>query len=300
MSKISVIGAGNLGAAIANEIASRGIADELVLVDILRELAEGQALDIQHSLPYKNWTKVSSGDYDKIGNSHIVVVTAGKPRTAEMSDRLQLAEINLKIVKGILEQIKKYAPDTIIVTITNPMDIMNHFIHESGFHREKVIGSGGQLDSARLQLALGHPEKEVHAYVLGEHGHDQVPVFSKVRINGAAMEYAGAEKIAIWEKIKQASMQVIQKKGHTAFAPAAHTADMVQSILKDERKLLMCSANLKGEYGLNDVSLGVPAILGMNGIEEIEEWKLAEEELRQLREAGRKLKEFYQSAIKNI
>ncbi len=297
MPKLSLLGAGNLGAAIGYEIASRSVVDELVLIDLLKDLAQGQAADIQQALPFRNKTKVYSEDYPALAGSDIIIITAGKPRTPEMNDRLQLAEINFKIVGSIIAEIKKYAPHAIIITITNPMDLINHFIHQQGFPKEKVIGSGGQLDSSRLRIVLGHPEKEVEAYVLGEHGEDQVPVLSQVKINEIQQSYSSAEKETIKQKIKETALTVIQKKGATVFAPASHTADMVEAILKDQKKLLICSANLQGEYGLEDVSLGVPVILGKNGIERIEEWNLEEEELRQLRMAGRKLKEWYEKII---
>lgn len=300
MPKLSVIGTGNLGAAIAQEIVGRGIVDELVLVDVLKDLAEGQAADIQQALPYRNRTKVYSGDYLAITNSDIIIITAGKPRTAEMKDRLVLAETNLKIVGSIIEQVKKYYPYAIIITITNPMDMINHFIHKQGFPREKVIGSGGQLDSARFRVALGFPEVDVEAYVLGEHGEDQVPLFSKVKINGRAKEFSEEEKVVVKDKIKQVALTVIQKKGATVFAPAVATADMVEAILKDQKKLMICSVNLNEEYGLTDVSLGVPVVLGRKGVEKIGEWELAKEELEQLREGGRKLKGLYSQITKSI
>jgi len=297
MSKLSLIGAGNLGAAIAYEIASRSIVDEVVLIDILKDLAEGQAADIQQALPFRSKTKVYSADYPALANSDIIIITAGKPRTPEMNDRLQLAEINFKIVGSIISEIKKYSPNSIIIIITNPMDLINHFIQQQGFSREKVIGSGGQLDSSRLRIVLGHPEKEVEAYVLGEHGEDQVPILSRVKINGIQQSYSATEKENIRQKIKETAIMVIQKKGATVFAPASNTADMVEAILKDQHKLMICSANLQGEYRLEKISLGVPVILGKNGIEKIEEWNLEEEELSQLQEAGRKLKEMYATLI---
>lgn len=300
MPKLSLLGAGNLGAAIGYEIASRNLVDELVLIDILKDLAQGQAADIQQSLPYRNRTKVYSADYPALANSDIIIITAGKPRTPEMNDRLQLAEINLRIVGSIIAEIKKYSPHSIIITITNPMDLINHFIHRQGFSREKVIGSGGQLDSSRLRIVLGHPEKEVEAYVLGEHGEDQVPIFSRVMINGKQHIFSSIEKEQIQHSIRQSALSVIQKKGATIFAPAFNTADMVEAILKDQHKLMICSTNLQGEYELENVSLGVPVILGRNGIEKIKEWDLDEEELRQLREAGKKLKELYLQITKSF
>lgn len=266
LTKLSIIGAGNLGAAIAQEIAARGLVNELVLIDLLKDLAEGQAADLQQALPYRHKTKVYAADYPAIKDSDLIIITAGKPRTPEMKDRLVLAETNIKIVGSIIQEIKKYYPYAVIITITNPVDLINHFIHRQGFPCEKVIGSGGQLDSSRFRIALGFPEQEVEAYILGEHGEDQVPIFSRVMIKGRKSSFSLEEKLKIKEKIRQAALTVIQKKGATVFAPAAATADMVEAIIKDQKRLLLCSVNLKGEYGLADVSLGVPVILGKKGI----------------------------------
>ena len=293
MTKISCIGAGNLGAVIAYEIASRGIVDEIVLVDILKDLAEGQAADIQQALPFQNKTKVYFGDYPALTNSDVIIIAAGKPRTPDIKDRLQLAEINIKIVRSIVAEIKKYSPHSIIITLTNPMDFINHFIYTQGFAREKVIGSGGQLDSSRFRIALGFPEKEVEGYVLGEHGDDQVPLFSRVTIDGKKKEFSEEEKKEMRDRIRKTSSTVIQKKGATVFAPASNTADMVEAILNGQKKLMICSINLHEEYGLTDVSLGVPVILGRKGIEKIEEWLLNKQELQQLHMAAEKLKTAY-------
>ncbi len=300
MPKLSLIGAGNLGAAIASEIASRGLVEELVLVDILKDLAAGQAADIQQALPYRNRTKVYSGEYPAIVNSEIIIIAAGKPRTAEMKDRIVLAETNVKIVGQIIQEVKKYYPYALIITITNPMDLINHFICQQGFPRQNVIGSGGQLDSARFRVALGFPQQEVEAYVLGEHGEDQVPIFSRVKIEGVPKTFQEEEKLLMREKIRQTALTVIQKKGATVFAPASATADMVEAIIKDQKRLMMCSVNLQGEYGLRDVSIGVPVILGRKGLEKIEVWDVAPDELQQLQDGGKKLKELYDEVAKKI
>ncbi len=298
MVKVSIIGSGNLGAVIGYEIATRGIVDELVFVDIIKDLAEGQAADIQQALPFRNRARIYAGDYPAIAGSEVIVLTAGKPRTPDLKDRLQLAEINIKIVGSILQEIKKRAPGAVIVTLTNPLDIINRFIHTFGFARERVIGSGGQLDSSRFRVALGFPDKPVEAYVLGEHGEDQVPIFSNVNIEGNRMQFMAPEKTEILGKIKQSALAVIQKKGATVFAPACNTAEMVEAIIKDQKKRMMCSVNLNGEYGLHDVSLGIPVVLGKKGVEHIETWDLGADEIRQLQEAGKKLQEFYASVTK--
>jgi malate dehydrogenase len=298
MTKISLIGAGNLGSFIAYEIASRNLAEEIVLVDILKDLAEGQAMDIQQSLVNQNKTKVISGDYDKIKDSEIVVIIAGKARTPEMNDRLQLASINIKIMNSILKEIKEHAPNSTIITVSNPMDILNHYIYQQGWAKEKVIGFGGQLDSARFKVTLGYPEQEIEGYVLGEHGEGQVPIFSKVKIDNELKEFSEEEKQKIKNQSRSCAQEVISKKGATVFAPASNVADMVEAIVKDQKKLMICSTNLTGEYNINDVSLGVPVILGKNGIEEVQVWDLAEDEFAALNKAAEKLKAFYEEIMR--
>lgn len=299
MTKISLIGAGNLGSFIAYEIASRNLVNEIVLVDILKDLAEGQAMDIQQALANKNRTKVISGEYNLTKDSDIVLTIAGKARTPEMNDRLQLASINIKIMSSILKEIKEHAPEAIIITVSNPMDILNHYIYKQGWAREKVIGFGGQLDSARLKVSLGHPEKEVEAYVLGEHGQNQIPIFSKIKVNNEPKQFTEEEKQDLKEKSKSCAQEVISKKGATVFAPAANVADMVEAIVKDQKKVMICSTNLTGEYNINDISLGVPVILGKEGIEEVQVLDLAEDELTELSKAAEKLKAFYEEIANN-
>jgi len=293
MSKISLIGAGNLGASIGYEIAARNLTDELVLLDIAKELCCGQAMDIQQALPFRNKTKVYDGQYKDITNSDIIVITAGKPRTPDMTDRLELAKINIKIMNSVLEQIKEHSPNSIIITISNPLDIINHHIHKFGFDRHKVIGSSSQLDSARFRTVLGHPEKEVEAYVIGEHGNDQVPVFSKVKINNKVKEFTDEEKQSLKEQLKYSSLCVIEKKGCTVFAPTSNTVDLVEAIVKDQDRLVVCSTNLEGEYYCSNVSLGVPVILNKDGIKEIVQWDLSAEEQEQMKAAAKKLQDFY-------
>lgn len=300
MTKISLIGAGNLGASIGYEIASRNLTNELVLVDIAKELCCGQAMDIQQALPFKNKTKVYDGQYSDIANSDIIVITAGKPRTPDMTDRLQLAKINIKIMDSVLKEIKEHSPNSIIITISNPLDIINHHIHKFGFDRHKVIGSSSQLDSARFRTILGHPDKEVEAFVIGEHGNDQVPVFSKVKIDNELKEFTGEEKQSLKEQVKYSSLCVIEKKGCTVFAPTSNTVDLVEAIVKDQSKLVVCSVNLENDYYCSNVSLGVPVILGKEGVKEVVKWDLAAEELEQFRFAAKKLQDFYQELTKHI
>ena len=269
MVKISVIGVGNLGSCIAYEIANRSIADELILVDINKSRAEGEAEDIKQAIALKNPTKVTAGDYKDIKESKLIVVVAGKPRTPDIKSRLELGKINADIIKDVAAKIKENAPEAVIVTVTNPMDIMNYLIwKETGFERKKVIGAGGQLDSARFTSVV-----KKQAYSIGEHGDTQVLIWSKLEKG-----YSTEQKEALFEELREIARTVITKKGATIYAPANTIADVVQSIVKDEKKVMMCSCILKGEYEAANLSIGVPVKLGKEGAEEIVQWELTDEE----------------------
>lgn len=291
--KVSVIGAGKIGSLTAYNIALRGFVDEVLLIDISKDAAEGQALDIGHSLAFKSNTKVSFGNFKDMKGSGIVIISAGKPRTADMS-RLDLAKVNAEIVKGLAKEIKLYAPNAIIITITNPMDVMNYVVCKAGFKRETVIGFGGMLDSARLRFflakELGKKVTDIEAWVLGEHGDSQVPIFSRVKVNGKPATIKNKDEIR--EMLRKSAAEVIAKKKATEFAPTTFVADIVEAIVKDKRSVMPCSAVLQGEYGLKNISIGVPVVLGKNGIEKIEEWKLTDEERKMFMDGAKKLKEF--------
>jgi len=283
--KVSVIGVGNLGSCIAYEVANRGLADEIVLIDIVRNLAEGNAIDIGQAIAFRNNTNVYSGDYYDAEGSHVIIVAAGKPRTPEMKTRLELLDVNRRIIGDVAQKIRNLSGEPIIITLTNPVDVMNYLLWKyTGFPRERVIGSAGMLDSARFRQILsrryGIPILDIEAYVIGEHGENQVPVFSMVKIRGEHKRFTETEKNEIVNDLKRSALSVISKKGATIYAPANNTANMVEAILKDEGRLCVCSAILNGEYGVRDVSIGVPVRLGGGGIEEIFEWRLDEGEKR--------------------
>lgn len=283
MSKATVIGVGSLGSCIAYEIANRGLVDELVLLDIYRGLAEGNAADISQALAFRGNVKVTAGDYNEAEGSDIVVVTAGKPRTRSMGSRMELLEANRKIVSAVALNLKKMRRNPVVVTLTNPVDVMNYVMWKTtGLDRRLVLGSAGMLDSARFRAVLGRRYRvsvlDVVAYVMGEHGDSQVPVFSKVRIRGKKMSFGMEERTGIVQELRQSAMNVISKKGATIFAPANNTANVIESILRDTKGTAVCSAVLDGEYGLRDVSIGVPVELGRKGIERVLQWELTEEE----------------------
>ncbi len=294
MIKLSIIGAGNLGACIAFTIAERNLSDEIMLVDVVKELAEGNALDISHAIASNNNTKIRYGGYKDIEDSDIVIVTVGRARSTEMKSRLDLISFNEGIIRNVAEEIKQYAPKSIIVTLTNPMDIMNYMLYRhTGFERNRVIGSGQELDSARFKTIVSNGYgrvTDILAYVIGEHGDSQVPVFSKLKVKGKYLILPKEEKVELIEKCRKSSSEIVNRKGVTAYGPANNTANMIEAILKDQRKLMMCSAVLDGEYGQGGLSIGAPCILGRRGILKIEEWQIPSEEQKMFIDSVLRLK----------
>ena len=296
MNKATVIGTGNLGSCIAYEIANRGLVDEIVLIDIYGELVEGNAADIAQAMALRRNVNVVAGDYKDIDGSKVIVVTAGKPRTPDMKSRMELLRTNAKIIANVASSLKRVKGNPVIVTLTNPVDVMNYVMWKNtGFNRRKVLGSAGMLDSARFRTVLakrlGAQPNNIEAYVIGEHGANQVPVFSRAKIKGQKIRFTREERLQILEELRQSALEVISKKGATIFAPANNTVNMIQMIMKDEKKTAVCSTVLNGEYGLNGLSIGVPVVLGGNGVEKILEWDLDKEEKAAFYNGAKNLKE---------
>jgi malate dehydrogenase len=298
--KVSVVGAaGTVGAAAGYDIALRGIADELVFVDIPDKEAEtvGQAADVNHGRAYDSNTVVRQGSYEDTAGSDVVVITAGIPRKPGQT-RIDLAGDNAPIMADIEASLAEHSEEFVTVTTSNPVDLLNRHLYETGDRaRERVVGFGGRLDSARFRYVLAErfdvPVENVEASILGEHGDAQVPVFSKVRVDGRDPEFDESEREAILEELQQSAMNVIEKKGATQWGPARGVGHVVESILRDTGEVLPCSVVLDGEYGHSGVGLGVPARLGTDGVEEVIEWELPESEHAQLAEAAEKLDEQY-------
>ena len=295
MVKVTVIGVGKLGSCVAYEVARRGLPDELVLVDIYRELAEGNAADIAQALAFKSNLEVYAGDYTDADGSDVIVVTAGKPRTPEMKSRMELLNVNAKIIRSVASEIKGLSGDFVVVTLTNPVDLMNYLMWRyTGIERFRVIGSAGQLDSSRFRRTLsrlyGVPVLDIDAYVIGEHGENQVPVFSRVRIGSERRSFTSEEVARIRDELRETALRVISKKGATIYAPASNTADVIQAIVRNEKRLFVCSVVLDGEYGLKDVSIGVPVIIGRGGVEDVIEWSLDKDEEEIFRRGAERLR----------
>ena len=300
MTKVSIIGAaGTVGAAAGYNIALREVADELVYVDIpdQRETAIGQAADTNHGIAYDSNTTVRQGEYEDTAGSDVVVITAGIPRQPGQT-RIDLAGDNAPIMEDIGASLDEYNDDYVSVTTSNPVDLLNRHLYETGDRdRHEVIGFGCRLDSARFRYVLADrfdvPVRNVEATILGEHGDAQVPAFSKVRVDGRDLALSDDEREEIIEDLQQSAMDVIERKGATQWGPATGVAHMVEAVLRDTGEVLPGSLALDGEYGYEDTAFGVPVRLGSDGIEEVVEWDLDDYETELMDEAAEKLSDQY-------
>jgi malate dehydrogenase len=300
MTKVSVVGAaGTVGAAAGYNIALRDICDELVFVDIPEKEDEtvGQAADTNHGVAYDSNTTVRQGGYEATEGSDVVVITAGIPRQPGQT-RIDLAGDNAPIMEDIGSSIAEYNDDFVSITTSNPVDLLNRHLYEAGDRdRHSVIGFGGRLDSARFRYVLSErfdaPVQNVEATILGEHGDAQVPVFSKVRVDGMDPDFSDDEKETILEELQASAMDVIERKGATQWGPATGVAHMVEAVLRDTGAVLPGSVKLDGEFGYEDTAFGVPVKLGANGVEEVVEWDLTDYEQDLMDEAAAKLSEQY-------
>ena len=287
--KVTIVGAGNVGATCADVISYRGIASEVVLLDIKEGFAEGKALDIMQCATNTGFnTKVSgvTNDYSKTAGSDVVVITSGIPRKPGMT-REELIGINAGIVKTVAENVLKYSPDTIIVVVSNPMDTMTYLaLKSTGLPKNRIIGMGGALDSSRfrtyLSLALDKPANDISAMVIGGHGDTtMIPLTRLASYNGIPVSQFLSEeelqKVAADTMVGGATLTGLL--GTSAwYAPGASVAFLVDSILNDQKKMIACSVFVEGEYGQDDICIGVPCIIGKNGVEEILDINLNEQE----------------------
>ncbi|MBK8879115.1 MAG: malate dehydrogenase [Haliscomenobacter sp.] len=299
MSKVTVIGAGNVGATVANVLAHKDMVKEVVLLDIQGNLAKGKALDSWQQAPIGNYSTFLRGTdhYEDTANSDIVVITAGVPRKPGMS-RDDLISINAKIVNTVTESILKYSANPILIIVSNPLDVMTYAAYKkAGLPSSKVFGMAGILDTARyrafLAEALNTTPKDIQAILMGGHGDTMVPLPRYTTVAGIPVtELIGAEALnAIVERTKVGGGELVQLMGTSAwYAPGAAAAQMVEAILKDENRIFPCCALVNGEYGLSDMFIGVPVKLGKNGIEEIIELKLNQDELQLLHDSAKAVK----------
>jgi malate dehydrogenase len=293
MSKITVIGAGNVGATVANVVAHKDLAKEVILVDIKKGVAEGKALDIWQSASIMGFNTRVVGvtdDYVRTKGSEVVVITSGLPRKPGMS-RDDLIKTNANIVKEVTEKAVKYSPDAIIIIVSNPLDVMTYAAyHASNKPSNKVFGMAGILDTARYRAfiaeALDVSPKGVHALLLGGHGDTMVPLPKHTSVSGIPLvELLGKDQInKIVERTKKGGGELVSLMGTSAwYAPGAAAAQMVEAIIRDQKRVFPCCTLLNGEYGLKDVYLGVPVILGKNGVERVIEMDLDKDEKQNLK-----------------
>ena len=311
MSKISLIGAGQIGGTLAHLIGLKELADEVVLFDVASGIAKGKALDIAQSSSVDGFNVKFSGtdNYEDIKDSDVIIITAGVPRKPGMS-RDDLLGINLKIIKQVAEGIKKYSPNAFVICITNPLDVMvMAFQKYSGLPTNKVVGMAGILDSSRfklfLSLELNVPVKEIHAMVMGGHGDTMVPLPRFTKISGKPLnELVKQGKISeerlesINQRTRDGGAEIVKylEKGSAFYAPAASGVEMAKAYMNNENKVLPCAAYLKGEYGVNGIYAGVPVVINNKGIDKIEVIELDQKEKEQFDHSIEAVKKLWDAA----
>lgn len=289
MSRLTIYGMGKIGGEVAYLAAVRGLVDEIVIADVVPQYLNAQYLDLIHTGIDVN----ISTDLSGMGDSDILLFAAGFARTPQIKTRADLLNVNLPVVREFCSRIKNSGFDGTVITVTNPMDALNYFIfRESGLPRGRCLGFGGQLDLARMKIFLkerGLPHDG--AWILGEHGEFQVPVFSGIIGGGDGKAFPVSLRDEIQAQMRGASMPVIQGKGGTVFGPAYHISNLIDAVIRDRKEVIPCSCVLDGEYGLHDLSICVPARIGRSGVEEIVERPLDDWENGKFADAARHLKE---------
>lgn len=302
--KIAVIGCGYVGAACAFTLMQSGMFSEMVLIDRDQDRAEGEAMDISHGIPFTTPSKIYAGDYSDIGDAGIVAVTAGANQKPDET-RLDLVHKNVKIFQTIIPQIRDSGFGGILLIVSNPVDILTYVAQRiSGFTENRVIGSGTVLDTARLKYAVSQhltvDSKSVHAFIVGEHGDSEIAAWSSANVSGIPLNdfcelrghYKHSENTArIAEEVKNSAYEIIERKKATYFGIAMSVRRICQVILHDEKSILPISSMMYGEYGISDVALSMPAILGKNGVETKVPIPLSTQELSKLKESASMLRD---------
>jgi L-lactate dehydrogenase len=291
VNRVALIGTGFVGSSYAFALLNQGVTEELVMIDLNKEKSEGDAMDLNHGLPFApSRTKIWFGDYSDCRDADIVVICAGANQKPGET-RLDLVEKNAKIFKGIVDQVMGHDFDGIFLVATNPVDILTYAVWKfSGLPKERVIGSGTILDTARFRFLLGEyfdvDTRNVHAYIIGEHGDTELPVWSHADIAGTSIEewmkkkpeYKQEHLEELFLNVRDAAYHIIQRKGATYYGIAMGLVRLTKALLQNENSVLTVSAYLDGEYGQKDIFIGVPAVVNRSGIREIVQLKLNEEE----------------------
>jgi len=301
--KITVIGAGNVGATTVQRLAEKELGD-IVIVDIVEGLPQGKGLDLMEASPIYNYNCkiIGTNSYEETDNSDLVVITSGLPRKPGMS-RDDLVKVNADIVKSVVEQVVEKSPDAILILVSNPLDVMTYVAYKvSKFPRERVIGMAGVLDTSRMRtfiaMELNVSVENVHTFVLGGHGDTMVPLARYTTVAGIPVtELIPEDRLdAIVKRTRDGGAEIVSllKTGSAFYAPAASIVEMIDSIVKDKKKILPCTVLCNGEYGFDDIFIGLPVKLGKNGLEQIIEIKLNEEESEALKKSADAVKKLCQ------
>jgi L-lactate dehydrogenase len=303
--KVVIVGAGFVGTTFAYSLIIRGLVSQIAVIDVNKERAEGEVMDLNHGLPFAYPVKIWSGDYSDCKGADIVVIAVDKGQKIEQS-RLELAEGNFEIMKQIVPQITKYSHECILLVVSNPLDVMTYAaLKLSGFPKNKVIGSGTILDTARLRYLLGEylsiDPRNVHAYIVGEHGDSEVPVWSLANVAGMHLKdycpicnvpYDLERLNELFLKVKNAGYEIIRRKGRTYYAIALGMTKIVESIVRDENSVLTVSCHLQDYHGVSNICLSVPVIVNRQGVREIIKLPLDEKEKAQFQASA--------SIVKNV
>lgn len=302
--KVAIVGAGFVGSTLAYSLVIHGLVSQIVIIDINRERAEGEVMDLNHGLPFAYPVKMWSGDYPDCKDADIVVIAVDKGQKIEKS-RLELARGNFEIMKQIVPRIREYNKNCILLVVTNPLDVMTYAaLRLSGSPKNRVIGSGTILDSARLRYLLGEhlqvDPRNVHAYIIGEHGDSEVPVWSLANVAGIRLKdycpmcnvkYSLEHFDGLFLKVRDAGYEIIKRKGRTHFAVALGLTRIIESILRDENAVLTVSCLLEDYHGVSDICLSVPAILGRSGIKGIIKLPLEQKEIEDFQKSAALIKQ---------
>lgn len=311
--KIAIIGAGGVGATTAYALMVQGIGSEIVLIDVNKDKAEGEAMDLRHGASFVNPVNIYAGEYQDLADAKLIVITAGAAQKPGET-RLDLVKKNTGIFKNIISSISKYNKEGILLVVTNPVDILTYLSWKlSDFPANRVIGSGTVLDTSRFRSLLskncGVAASNVHGYIIGEHGDSEVPVWSLTNIAGTqikdycpicSQECEDNELEEISKQVKNAAYEIIDKKGATFYAIALAVARIARAILKDENAVLTVSSLMDGYYGIEDISLSLPAIINSNGIKKVLELPLAPQEEKDFKGSARNLKNNIKNNVEDI
>jgi L-lactate dehydrogenase len=302
--KCAVIGCGFVGATTAFTLMNSGLFSEMVLIDANQRKAEGEAMDLNHGLPFAHPMKIYAGDYSDLSDCALVIITAGTSQKQGQT-RIDLVDENVQILKQIVSNIVKYNTDCILLLLSNPVDILTYAaLKLSGFPANRVIGSGTVLDTARFKYLLGEHLKvdirNIHAFIIGEHGDSELAVWSSANVSGIDLEdfcslcghCNGMESMrGIYEEVRDSGYAIVNRKNATYYGIAMATLRIVQAIIRDEHSVLPVSSYVDGHYGIDDVCMGLPSIVGRNGIERMLDIPLSPEEQKNLMHSAKTLKE---------